>query len=235
MFIVLHEELGLSWGAQIPVLQGRGIITQWRVLSTFADGVTIGGTLGNDLPFTHFVNILDLLLRNNVGTGKMSLLLISGTSEIFFFLLTWMTEAAVCDYKFWLGFLAMQEESNPLWFNNFLPHFGTTANTCTEVSPSTDHQDVRWQSSCAELMQISAESLLSLESMTGHFFYWRRKRKKWREEEEWSFDQSPYWPVSSEITNHLNTLGLKALTSKCVISSRDASVITRGKYSKYFV
>lgn len=82
-----------------------------------------------------------------------------------------MTEAAVYDYKFWLGFLAMQEESNPLWFNNFLPHFGTTTNTCTEVSPSTDHQDVRWQSSCAGLVQISAEFLLSLESMTGHFFF----------------------------------------------------------------
>lgn len=67
------------------------------------------------------------------------------------------------------------------------------------------------------------------------FFYWRRKRKQRREEEEWSFDQSPYWPVNLEITNHLNTLGLKALTSKCVILSHDASVITSGKYSKYFV
>lgn len=158
--------------------------------------------------------------------------------SFFFLLLTWMTEAAVYDYKFWLGFLAMQEESNPLWFNNFLPHFGTTTNTCTEVSPSTDHQDVRWQSSCAGLVQISAEFLLSLESMTVRtffFFYWKRKRKQRREEEEWSFDQSPYWPVNLEITNHLNTLGLKALTSKCVILSHDASVITSGKYSKYFV
>lgn len=147
-----------------------------------------------------------------------------------------MTDAAVYDYKFWLGFLAMQEESNPLWFNNFLPHFGTTANTCTEVSPSTDHQDVRWQSSCAGLVQISAEFLLSLESMTVRTFFTEEgKEKKWREEEEWSFDQPPYWPVKLEITNHLNTLGLKALTSKCVIPSHDASVITRGKYSKYFV
>lgn len=89
-----------------------------------------------------------------------------------------MTEAAVCDYKFWLGFLAMQEESNPLWFNNFLPHFGTTANTCTEVSPSTDHQDVRWQSSCAELMRISAESLLSLESKTVRTFLLKKEKKK---------------------------------------------------------
>lgn len=180
---MLHEELGLSWGVQIPVLQGGGIITQWQVLSTFADGVTIRSTLGNDLLFPHFVNIFDLRLRNNGRMGTVSLLLISGTSEIFFFflLLTWMTEAAVYDYKFWLGFLAMQEESNPLWFNNFLPHFGTTTNTCTEVSPSTDHQDVRWQSSCAGLVQISAEFLLSLESMTVRtffFFFLLKKEKK---------------------------------------------------------
>lgn len=104
--------------------------------------------------------------------------------SFFFLLLTWMTEAAVYDYKFWLGFLAMQEESNPLWFNNFLPHFGTITNTCTEVSPSTDHQDVRWQSSCAGLVQISAEFLLSLESMTVRTFFFTEKGKENNEEKK---------------------------------------------------
>lgn len=56
-------------------------------------------------------------------------------------LLTFMIEAAVCDYKILLGLLTMQEETNPLWFNNFL-HFGTTANMCIEVPH--DHQVVRW-------------------------------------------------------------------------------------------
>lgn len=84
----------------------------------------------------------------------MLLLLICATSMIFF-LLTYMIEAVVCDYKFLRGLLTMQEETNPLWSNNFLPHFGTTANTCIEVPH--DHQVVRWQSSCDEFMQISAE------------------------------------------------------------------------------
>lgn len=52
-----------------------------------------------------------------------------------------MIETAVCDYKFLLGLLTMQEETNPLWFNNFL-HLGTTANMCIEVPH--DHQVVRW-------------------------------------------------------------------------------------------
>lgn len=179
------------------MLQGGGITTQWQVVSTFA--VTIGSTSGNDLLFPHFVNIFDLRLRNNGGMGTMSLLLISGTSEIFFFfsLLTWMTDAAVYDYKFWLGFLAMQEESNPLWFNNFLPHFGTTANTCTEVSPSTDHQDVRWQSSCAGLVQISAEFLLSLESMTVRTFFTEEGKEKNEEKKKNDHLISPHTDQSS--------------------------------------
>lgn len=110
-----------------------------------------------------------------------------------FFLLTWLIEAVVCDYKFWLGFLAMQEESNPLWFNNFLPHFGTTTDTCTEVSPSTDHRDVRWLSSCDEFLQIAAEFPLSPECMTVRTF------SLTKEEGEWSFAKSLYWPVKLEI------------------------------------
>lgn len=69
------------------------------------------------------------------------------------FLLTLWVEAVFCDYK--LGLLTMQEETNPLWFNNFLAHFGTTANTCIEVPH--DHQVVRWWSSCDEFIQISVE------------------------------------------------------------------------------
>lgn len=117
--------------------------------------------------------------------------------SFFFFLLTWMTDAAVYDYKFWLGFLAMQEESNPPWFNNFLPHFGTTANTCTEVSPSTDHQDVRWQSSCAGLVQISAEFLLSLESMTVRTFFTEEGKEKNEEKKKNDHLISPHTDQSS--------------------------------------
>ena len=53
-----------------------------------------------------------------------------------------MIEAAVCDSSFLLGLLTTQEETNLLWFNNFLPHFGISANTCVEVPH--DHQVVRW-------------------------------------------------------------------------------------------
>lgn len=70
----------------------------------------------------------------------MSLILICGIFTIFF-LPTYMTEAAVCDYKPLLGLLAVPEETNPLWSNDFLPHFGTATNTCAEL-PS-DHQVVR--------------------------------------------------------------------------------------------
>lgn len=62
--------------------------------------------------------------------------------HIYIFLLTHMIEAVVCDYKFLLGLLTVQEETNPLWSNNFLPRFGITANTCIEVPH--DHQVVRW-------------------------------------------------------------------------------------------
>lgn len=58
------------------------------------------------------------------------------------FLLTFIIEAVFCAYEFFLSLLTMQEETNPLWFDNFLPHFGTTANTCIEVP--YDHQVVRW-------------------------------------------------------------------------------------------
>lgn len=44
--------------------------------------------------------------------------------------------------KILLGLLTMQEETNPLWLDHCLPHFGTAANTCTEVPH--DHQVVRW-------------------------------------------------------------------------------------------
>ena len=53
-----------------------------------------------------------------------------------------MIEAAVYDSRFLLGLLTTQEETNLLRFNNFLPHFGTPANTCVEVPH--DYQVVRW-------------------------------------------------------------------------------------------
>lgn len=165
MFIVLHEELGLWWGDQVTMLQSGGIIIKWKILYTFTDDVMIWSTLGKDLLFIHFVNIFGLLLKNNDRMGKMSLVLICGTSKIFFFLLTWMIEAVFYDYKFWLGFLTMQEESNPLWFNNFLPHFGTTTNTCTEVPPPPT---IRMSDGRAAVMSLcrSLQNFPSLECMT---------------------------------------------------------------------